>query len=58
MILKIMILHCPSTHKQRLVLIFASSFRILISLLEATVGIALKRIPYAAYVTYYVGNSI
>ena len=36
-ILKIMILHCPSTHKHRLVLILASSFRIWISLLEATV---------------------
>ena len=37
MILKIMILHFPSTHKHRLVLILASSFRILISLLESTV---------------------
>ena len=36
-ILKIMILHCPSTHKHRLVLILTSSFRIWISLLEATV---------------------
>ena len=38
MILKIMILHCPSTHKHRLVLILASSFRISISLLESTVS--------------------
>ena len=37
MILKIMILHCPSTYKHRLVLILASSFRLIISLLESTV---------------------
>ena len=36
-ILKIMILHCPSTHKHRLVLILASSFCIHRSPLEVTV---------------------
>ena len=37
-ILKIMILHCPSTHKHRLVFILSSSFRIWISPLEVTVS--------------------
>ena len=37
-ILKIMILHCPSTHKHRLVLILASSFCIHRSPLEVTVS--------------------
>ena len=41
-ILKIMILHCPNTHKHRLVFILASSVIKLISLLEETVRLSVR----------------